>query len=201
MAKLHAEQIIVAHKKSQVVAGFNFSFALLRYFNVVGADPQGRYGAVPNPKFRRWGRIVDACFEAAVEGSVMTLYGDDFPTPDGTPVRDYIHVWDLVHAHLRVLQGVCSRVPQQLVYNIGIGRGYSNKQVIDACAAVTGRRIATRVGPRRAGDPAVTLGDATLLRRDTGWEGKRSQNLTASIEDAWRWKQALGQEWRKYWPN
>lgn len=111
----------------------------------------------------------------------LSIFGDDYPTSDGTCVRDYIHVHDLAIAHILAL-GACES-GQHLVYNLGSGLGYSNRQVLDTCQAVTGADIATRVADRRPGDPAVLIASSDRISAELGWQPERS--LRDMIADAW----------------
>lgn len=190
-AKLMAEQIIRAYANSLHLQGVDFSAALLRYFNVIGADRHLRVGPLPKPHLAAFGRIVDSCFDSALSGRPLNLFGDDYDTHDGSPVRDYIHVTDLVDAHLQLTRVVHGR--QVDAYNIGIGAGSSVKEVVSACESITGRRISVRVQPRRIGDPPVVLGDPSKLMRVLGWR-PRHTDLTDNIRSGWRWRQMIARE-------
>jgi UDP-glucose 4-epimerase len=118
----------------------------------------------------------------------ITVFGDDYPTPDGTCVRDYIHVVDLAQAHVRALHALAKGHPSS-IYNLGCGgEGYSVKQVIDTARRVTGREIPVKKGPRRAGDPAVLIASSSRITRELDWRPTQ-QKLDAIIESAWRWMQ------------
>jgi len=123
---------------------------------------------------------------AVTEGRRVQIFGDDYPTPDGTCIRDYIHVTDLADAHLRAL-GAC-RAGQHRVYNLGNGAGFSVREVIEVCREVTGRDIATDVTGRRAGDPAVLVASSAKIQSDLGW--RASRDLRAMAADAWQFTQA-----------
>jgi UDP-glucose 4-epimerase len=114
------------------------------------------------------------------------VFGDDYPTPDGTCIRDYIHVTDLADAHLRAL-GACDP-GRHRIYNLGNGTGCSVREVIDICREVTGRDIPVTVGPRRLGDPAILVASARRIQADLGWQGRR--DLRAMVTDAWQAMQA-----------
>ena len=154
--------------------------ACLRYFNAAGADPQGRIGEDHDPETH----LVPLAIRAALGlGQPLTVFGTDYDTPDGTCIRDYIHVADLANAHIRVLD----RLQHGSVrYNLGTGTGFSVKQVIDTVERVGGRKVPHSFGPRRAGDPAVLVASSAAFMRDTGWAPQ-----LGSIEDvvrtAWRW--------------
>jgi UDP-glucose 4-epimerase len=117
------------------------------------------------------------------------VFGEDYPTPDGTCLRDYIHVADLADAHLRALGA--SRIGQHRIFNLGSGTGYSVRQVIDVCREVTGTDIGVEVGPRRAGDPAVLVASSAKITEELGWHAGR--DLRAMAADAWAFTQARAQ--------
>ena len=156
----------------------------LRYFNAAGADPDGALGEVHDPETHLVPVVLQV---AAGQRPHVEIYGADYPTPDGSCVRDYIHVTDLADAHVRALQ----RLPAQAAlraYNLGTGRGHSVKQVIDAAQRVTGRPIRAQMSPRRAGDPPSAVADAALAGRELGWQ-PRFTSLEPVLESAWRWLQ------------
>jgi UDP-glucose 4-epimerase len=156
-------------------------FASLRYFNAAGATE--RNGERHSPESHLIPLVLQA---AAGTRPDITVFGEDYPTPDGTCVRDYIHVTDLARAHVLALYGLKDGRPSA-IYNLGCGgRGYSVREVIDVSRAVTGREIPVRKGERRAGDPAVLIASSDRIRRDLGWEPKQ-QSLEAIIGSAWRW--------------
>ena len=153
--------------------------ASLRYFNAAGATE--RCGEVHSPETHLIPIVLQA---AAGRRPHVEVYGEDYPTRDGTCVRDYIHVVDLARAHVAALSILGDR---SAVYNLGCGgEGYTVKQVIDAAREVTGRDIPVRVGARRAGDPAVLVASSEKIRRELGWS-PRFQDLRAIIESAWNW--------------
>jgi UDP-glucose 4-epimerase len=153
--------------------------ASLRYFNAAGAT--ARCGEDHDPETHLIPIVLQA---AAGRRAHVEVYGDDYPTRDGTCVRDYIHVVDLARAHVLALSILGER---SAVYNLGCGgEGYTVKEVIDTARAVTGRDIAVRVGARRAGDPAMLVASSARIRRELGWS-PQSQDLRAIIESAWTW--------------
>jgi len=157
--------------------------ACLRYFNAAGADPAGRIGEDHEPETH----LVPLAIGAAMgTRPPLTVFGTDYPTPDGTCIRDYIHVTDLADAHIRVLDQLDQR---SVRYNIGNGTGYSVKQVIDTVAAVSGRVVPHSLGPRRAGDPAVLVASSERLRSETGWS-PRFGALEDIVRTAWAWHAA-----------
>ena len=156
--------------------------ASLRYFNVAGALA-GR-GEAHEPESHLIPLILDV---ALGRRKSIKIYGTDYPTPDGTCVRDYIHVWDLAEAHLVLLENL--QPGRGLFYNLGVGRGYSVREVIDACRAVTGKDIATRQVARRPGDPPALFASPEGMARDFHWKAKIT-DLHVIVESAWRWFQA-----------
>ena len=125
---------------------------------------------------------------AAGEGRAVTIFGDDYPTRDGTCVRDYIHVLDLADAHLLALDFLRSNDPRMEIYNLGCGgEGHTIREVVSCAEKVTGKRIATVSGPRRPGDPPVLVASSDKARRELGWKPTR-ERLDVMIESAWKWR-------------
>ena len=156
----------------------------LRYFNVAGATE--RNGELHDPETH----LIPNVLRAAETGEPITLFGDDYPTPDGTCIRDYIHVADLADAHLAALEATAPGDPRTdaaLVCNLGIGAGFSVRQVVDAAAAVVGRSIPETMGPRRPGDPPVLVAAADQARQILGWTAARP-TLEEMIDSAWTWR-------------
>lgn len=166
-------------------AAHGLSYAILRYFNVAGADPDLRYGQVTRNATHLIGKALAA---ALGEKPSVEIYGDDYPTPDGTCVRDFIHVSDLADAHLVALDHLRS-TRDSLTLNCGYGRGYSIKQVLQAVEGVTGRVIEKRVAERRIGDPVSLVADNRRLLA-LGWK-PRFDDLPAMVEHAYNWQMAL----------
>lgn len=157
--------------------------ACLRYFNAAGADAAGRAGEDHRPETHLIPLTIDA---ALGRRPALKLFGTDYPTRDGSCVRDYIHVADLADAHIRALAQIETR---SVAYNIGNGRGYSNLEIIQSVERVSGRKVPWEAAPRRQGDPAVLVADSTTLRRETGWE-PRFGELDQIVETAFRWREA-----------
>jgi UDP-glucose 4-epimerase len=153
----------------------------LRYFNVAGAyRPRG--GGWLGERHATETHLIPNVLAIAQRGrGELALFGDDYPTPDGTCVRDYIHVADLARAHLLAL-AACAPGEHQ-VYNVGSGSGFSNREVLAACRDVTGQPIPARIAPRRAGDPAVLIASSDRIRAGLGWRATRS--LTDMVADSW----------------
>jgi UDP-glucose 4-epimerase len=156
----------------------------LRYFNASGADPHGRLGEDHDPETH----LIPLAIHAALGiGPELIVYGDDYDTPDGTAVRDYVHVTDLADAHLRVLDRLADGLGGR--YNVGNGTGYSVLEVIDSVERVSGRKVPHRIGPARPGDPPVLLASNARLVQDTGWAPRYSQ-LDDIVQTAWKWRAA-----------
>jgi UDP-arabinose 4-epimerase len=156
----------------------------LRYFNAAGADPDGQIGEAHDPETH----LIPLVLEAAASGAPLTVFGDDYETPDGTCVRDYVHVADLADAHVRALAAMDRQEGFQ-AFNLGTGRGLSNMEIIAAARRRTGREIPIRVGPRRVGDPPVLTADASKASRELGWTPRLS-SVDDIIDTAWRWRQS-----------
>jgi UDP-glucose 4-epimerase len=164
---------------------YGFGAVSLRYFNVAGsgrAADGGWLGERHNPETH----LIPNVLAAATEGRPVQIFGDDYPTPDGTCVRDYIHVTDLADAHLRAL-GAC-RPGQHRIYNLGNGAGFSVREVIEVCREVTGIDIGAEVGPRRAGDPAELVASSAKIQAELGWRAEK--DLRDMAADAWSFSQA-----------
>jgi UDP-glucose-4-epimerase GalE len=159
----------------------------LRYFNAAGADPAGLIGEDHRPEEH----LIPLAIRAAQGGPALTLYGADYDTPDGTCVRDYVHVADLAEAHLAALARLEGGGPSGF-YNLGSGDGMSVKQVVETVARVSGRAVPHTVGPRRPGDPARLVAANAAARRDLGWT-PRLGRLDAIVETAWRWHELMPQ--------
>ncbi len=154
----------------------------LRYFNACGAHPRGDIGEAHPVK----SHLIELAILAALgKRPGITVFGTDYPTPDGTAVRDYVHVVDLAHAHVLALDAL-SRDQFSGAFNVGLGSGFSVLEVLEAVERVTGRRLARSKGPRRPGDPPVLVADSSRIQHDLGWQ-PRYTNLDDIIETAWRW--------------
>lgn len=163
-------------------------YASLRYFNAAGATE--RNGEDHEPETHLIPLILDV---ARGVRETLEVYGDDYPTTDGTCIRDYIHVQDLARAHVLAIDGMEEHGSR--IYNLGCGGdGYSVRQVVDAAREVTGRRVAVRVGPRRPGDPAVLIASSSRIREELGWEPQK-QDLRTIVGDAWRWLESHPQRY------
>ena len=180
-SKLMSERIL-----RDAGAAHGLGVAILRYFNVAGADPQARAGqSTP-----RATHLIKVCVEASLgRRDGVEIYGEDYPTPDGTGVRDYIHVSDLIGAHLAALDRLRAGAPY-LLYNCGYGRGHSVREVIQAVSRVAGVELSVRVRPRRLGDAATVVADASAIRADLGWT-PRFDDLDTIVRHALAWEKRL----------
>jgi UDP-glucose 4-epimerase len=175
-SKLAVDTALAEHARMHGIGAVS-----LRYFNVAGAfqGTDGRWlGERHNPETH----LIPNVLAAATEDRPVRIFGDDYPTPDGTCVRDYIHVTDLADAHLRALGA--ARPGEHRIYNLGNGTGFSVREVIEVCREVTGIDIAAEVGPRRPGDPAVLVASSAKIQSELGW--RASRDLRAMAADAWR---------------
>ena len=175
-SKLMCEQML-----RDMAPQLGLSYAMLRYFNVAGADPDGILRERHDPETHL---IPLALMTAGGQRSEMQIFGDDYDTPDGTCIRDYVHVSDLAKGHLQALDHLTSG-GASLAVNLGTGRGYSIREVLDMVERVTGRTVPTRVLPRRPGDPPSLVADATLAAKQLGFAPRRS-DLATIVGDAAR---------------
>ena len=156
----------------------------LRYFNASGADPDGEIGEDHSPEIH----LIPRAIEAACGGPQLQVFGDDYPTPDGTCLRDYVHVSDLADAHVKALEAVMA-TGKSGAYNLGTGRPHSVKEVIDTVSRVTGRPVPWTLAPRRAGDPAVLFASAEKARAELHWT-PRFADLETIVRTASDWHRA-----------
>ncbi|KAK9265924.1 hypothetical protein L1049_010700 [Liquidambar formosana] len=182
-AKKMAEDIILDFSKNSDMA-----VMILRYFNVIGSDPEGRLGEAPRPELREHGRISGACFDAA-RGIIpgLKVKGTDYKTPDGTCIRDYIDVTDLVDAHVKALEK--AKPGKVGIYNVGTGKGRSVKEFVEACKKATGVDIKVEYLSRRPGDYAEVFSDPTKIRLELNWTAQHT-DLQESLQTAWRWQKS-----------
>jgi UDP-arabinose 4-epimerase len=170
---------------------FPLSFIALRYFNAAGADPDGQVGEchVPEP------HVIPLLLSAAGESVGFTIYGDDYPTADGTCVRDYVHVADLADAHVKAAR-VLLDDGKSTVLNLGTGRGWSVRELIHTVREVTGCDISISVGARRSGDPPALIADASQARHELDWR-PRYPDLATQVLHAWAWRQGDCRTWKR----
>ena len=181
-SKLMTEQMLV-----DVAAAHPINYGVLRYFNVAGADPQARSGQSTAGATH----LIKVAIEAALGmRESVAVFGTDFATPDGTGVRDYIHVSDLAAAHVLTLEALMAQPARSLTMNCGYGRGFSVNEVLDAVDRVTNRPLVRRVEGRRAGDPDSLISDPSRLKQALGWQPQHAQ-LDTIIAHALAWEHKL----------
>lgn len=156
----------------------------LRYFNAAGADPDGELGEEHQPE----AHLIPRAIEAALGGPALQVFGSDYPTPDGTCLRDYVHVSDLARAHVLALEYLETQGASG-VYNLGIGRPFSVQDVINSVGRVSGKRVLAERAPRRPGDPGVLFASSEHIRTDFGWR-PAFVDIDPIVESAWAWRQA-----------
>ncbi|MFL5297328.1 MAG: UDP-glucose 4-epimerase GalE [Phenylobacterium sp.] len=181
-SKLMTEQML-----ADVAAAHAVNYCALRYFNVAGADPKGRTGQSTVGATH----LIKVAVEAATgKRDHVSIYGDDYPTPDGTGVRDYIHVSDLANAHLHALEALIAEPERNYTLNCGYGRGFSVREVLEAVDRVTNVSIERRIEPRRAGDPPMLIADNSAILAAFPWRPARAE-LDVIIADAVAWERKL----------
>jgi UDP-arabinose 4-epimerase len=177
-----ASKLMIERMLTDFGAAYGLRSISLRYFNAAGADPDGEIGEDHDPETH----LIPLVLEAATgKRASIAIYGTDYDTPDGTCIRDYVHVTDLAEAHvlaLTALQGKCASAS----YNLGTGNGFSVREVIRTARTITGRSITAKEGPRRPGDPSRLVADATRAKRELGWKPKYG-DLDQIIANAWNW--------------
>ena len=183
-SKLMTEQML-----ADAAAAHGFNFCALRYFNVAGADPQARSGQSTAGATHL---IKVACEAATGKRESVAVFGTDYDTPDGTGVRDYIHVSDLANAHVLALEALIEQPERSLTMNCGYGKGFSVLEVLDAVDRVTNATIERRMEPRRAGDPAELVSDPSRIRATLPWQPQHD-DLGKIIEHALQWERRLSE--------
>lgn len=174
-------KLVIEHALTDYAHAYGFGCAALRYFNASGASSSGEIGEDHDPE----SHLIPIVLQTALgQRDQVTIYGDDYPTPDGTCIRDYVHVDDLGDAHLKALQLLQPQSNLQL--NLGTGRGQSVQSVIEACRRATGHEIPTVIGPRRPGDPAELVADSRKAQRELNWQ-PRYMDIGEIVETAWKW--------------
>jgi UDP-glucose-4-epimerase GalE len=174
-------KLAVEHALADFARAYQWGYAALRYFNAAGANPSGDIGEDHRPETH----LIPLAVQAAVgQRPHLDIFGTDYPTPDGTCVRDYIHVDDLAEAHLLALERL--EPGSARIYNLGIGKGYSVREVIHNVEAVTGTKVPVRETARRPGDPAVLVASSEKIQRELGWQ-PRYTDLRRIVETAWNW--------------
>jgi len=176
----------------ECAAAFPLRFMALRYFNAAGADPDGEVGECHMPETHAIPLLLDA---AAGASKGFTIFGDDYPTADGTCVRDYIHVSDLAGAHVAALRALIDGADSTAL-NLGTGRGWSVRELVAQVGEVTGCAIPVQIGVRRPGDPPVLIADAARARRQLGWRPLHT-DLATLVMHAWQWRQSGAKTWKR----
>jgi UDP-glucose-4-epimerase GalE len=184
--KLAVEQALPHYETA-----YGLTSVALRYFNAAGADPDGELGEDHHPEYHLIPRAIDA----ALGRDSFQVFGDDYDTPDGTCLRDYVHVTDLAAAHLLALDALRGGAAST-TYNLGNGRPTSVRTVIDSVGRVIGRSVPFTMGPRRPGDPAVLFASSERIRSELGWT-PRYEDIDVIVETAWRWRDAHPSGYRK----
>jgi UDP-arabinose 4-epimerase len=174
--KLFLEKVLSAYGSA-----YGLKYAALRYFNASGADHEGEIGEHHVPE----SHLIPLAIHAALGGSPLRIFGEDYPTPDGTAVRDYIHVNDLADGHLRALRYLVDG-GESVALNLGTGSGYSVRQVIETVERVSGKKVPAHMGPRREGDAPELVCDPRRVRETLGWVPRHS-SLEEIVNTAWRW--------------
>ncbi len=183
-SKLMTERML-----ADTAAAHDMNYCALRYFNVAGADPQGRSGQSTDGATH----LIKVAVEAALgKRESVGVFGTDYDTPDGTGVRDYIHVSDLAAAHVLALEALIAQPDQSMTMNCGYGRGFSVLEVLDAVDRVTNRTITRVLGPRRAGDPDSLISDPSRIKATLPWQ-PRHADLDAIVAHALAWERKLGE--------
>ena len=175
-------KLVVEHLLRQADDAYGLKSIALRYFNAAGSDPDCEIGERHDPETHLIPLVLRA---AANPDAPVTVFGDDYDTPDGTCVRDYVHVCDLADAHVLALDWLLQGHSSD-VFNLGNGSGFSVRDVIDTAERVTGLKVAYNMGPRRHGDPPILVSDASKALTVLGWKPRRTQ-LATQMEDAWNW--------------
>ena len=181
-SKLFFEQIMERYRQI-----YDLKYVSLRYFNAAGADPGAEIGEAHDPETH----LIPLVLQKVLgEREELYIFGNDYPTTDGTCVRDYIHVTDLADSHILALQALKQGLPGR-IYNLGNGQGYSVKEVIETASRVTGTEIDYEIGSRRAGDPAVLVASSEKIRQELDWEPNYPE-LETIIATAWEWHRKGG---------
>jgi UDP-glucose 4-epimerase len=174
-------KLAIEYALADYAAAYGFGYAALRYFNAAGAHHSGEIGEDHDPE----SHLIPLVLQVALgQRPEITIFGDDYPTPDGTCIRDYIHVEDLCDAHVRALERL--EQGKALKLNLGTGHGFSVREVIDACRRVTDHPIPAEIGYRRAGDPAELVADSRLAQQTLDWTCQYT-DIDSIVESAWRW--------------
>ncbi len=174
-------KLVIEQAMADYALAYELGYAALRYFNASGASPDGDLGEDHDPETH----LIPLVLQVALgQRSHITIFGDDYPTPDGTCIRDYVHVDDLATAHLAALERL--EPGNGIKLNLGTGRGYSVQEVVDACRRVTGHEIPAKMGSRRAGDPPELVADSSKAQKQLAWRPKYN-DIDSIVATAWKW--------------
>ncbi len=174
-------KLVIEHALADYAHAFDFAYAALRYFNAAGASPSGDLGEDHDPE----SHLIPIVLQVALgQREHITIFGEDYPTADGTCIRDYIHVDDLATAHLKALERL--EFGNGLKLNLGTGRGNSVREIIEACRQVTGHKIPEVIGVRRPGDPPELVANSSLAQEVLDWKPDYIE-IERTVETAWRW--------------
>ncbi|MCH2132129.1 MAG: UDP-glucose 4-epimerase GalE [Phycisphaerales bacterium] len=188
-SKLQCERMLADLAEAKRRANEPFAYAALRYFNVAGCDRQTRVGEDHRPE----SHLIPICLQAALgQRPKMSIFGTDYPTPDGTCIRDYVHVEDLADAHVRVM-GVLEPGDERR-YNVGIGKGFSVRECIESAKRVTGVDFPVEEAERRPGDPPELYADVSKIERELGWKASIT-DIDETVESAWKWFKTYPHGW------
>lgn len=180
-SKLMMESIMKDFSKA-----YGLEYVILRYFNAAGADESAKIGEAHDPETHLIPLILQ---HLAGDRPSISIFGTDYDTPDGTCIRDYIHVTDLARAHILALDALLEGTKKNTIYNLGNGRGYSVREVIEACERITGKKANVTMAPPREGDPARLVASSEKISRELGWKARYS--LDDIVESAWKWNKQL----------
>jgi len=181
VSKLHVEHILKDYANACRIAGKPFAYAALRYFNVAGSDPDTLIGEDHEPETH----LIPVILEAALgTRDKIMIFGTDYDTPDGTCIRDYIHVCDLIDAHVTVMNAL--KPGDERFYNLGIGKGYSVREIIESVKRVTGKDFTVEETDRRPGDPAALFADPTKINTELGWSASHT-DIDEIVRTAYKW--------------
>jgi UDP-glucose-4-epimerase GalE len=187
-----ATKLAVERALPHFARAHGFRWIALRYFNAAGAHPDGSIGEDHDPEIH----LIPRAITAVGGGEPLTLFGEDYPTADGTCIRDYIHVCDLADAHVAAL-AVLEQRGVGASYNVGTGVGHSVREVLDTVGRVTGHAVPYRIGPRRDGDPAALFASSERAQRELGWQ-PRFADLETTVRHAWHWHRTRPHGYRTY---
>jgi UDP-glucose-4-epimerase GalE len=177
----------------ECATAFALNFTALRYFNAAGADPDGDIGECHVPETHAIPLLLDV---AAGEKPHFTIFGDDYPTADGTCIRDYIHVADLADVHVAALRALLDGGAENGAFNLGSGRGWSVRELVETAREITKHPLPVQIGPRRPGDPPCLVADAGRARERLGFRPRYS-DIATQVAHAWAWRQGAARNWKR----